>query len=222
MKALKWLGGLVVINFWWKALSIAIAIGIWWFVASEPELSTFAVARVEYRNLPEDIEIASEPVSEVSLELRGPSGELRGVGDGSLHPVVILDMSTVAPGERTFPIGDGNVRLTRHVRVLRAVPSEVRFDFEHRLSRSVPVRVRFKGEGQNGYIIAHEEVHPSELPVIGPATHVAKIVAAVTDPVDVSNVVGTSEFRVNAFVEDAFVRFRASPQVAVTVTMKKQ
>ena len=50
---------------------------------SDPVTSpTFVLARVKHRNLPEDIEIASEPVSEVSLELRGPSGELRGVGDG--------------------------------------------------------------------------------------------------------------------------------------------
>ena len=46
--------------------------------------------------------------------------------------------------------------------------------------------------------------------------------AVVTDPIDVSNVVGTSEFRVNAFVEDPYVRFEGSPQVTVTVTMKKK
>lgn len=222
MKMLRWFGRLIFTNFWWKALSIMIAIGIWWFVASEPELSTFASARVEYRNLPDDIEISSEPVSEVSLELRGPSGELRGSGDGNIHPVVILDMSSVVPGERTFPIGDGNVRLVRRVRLVRAVPSEVRFDFERRLMRAVPVRVRFKGEGQNGYVVARGDVQPQELNIVGPASHVAKVTAAVTDPVDVSNVVGVSEFRVNAFVEDAFVRFRSSPQVAVTVTMKKR
>jgi len=44
----------------------------------------------------------------------------------------------------------------------------------------------------------------------------------VTDPVDVSSVVGRSGFRVNAFVSDAYVRFAASPQVVVTVTMKKR
>ena len=44
----------------------------------------------------------------------------------------------------------------------------------------------------------------------------------VTDPVDVSTTVGTSEFRVNVFMDDPFVRFQETAQVAVAVTMKKK
>jgi len=96
-------------NIGWKLLSLAIALVVWGVVANEPELSTFATVSVEYRNLPDDLEISSDPVSTVKLELRGPSGELRGVGDGGARPEVILDMSTVQPGDRTFPVGDGSV-----------------------------------------------------------------------------------------------------------------
>jgi hypothetical protein len=51
---------------------------------------------------------------------------------------------------------------------------------------------------------------------------VGRIGAVDTDRVDVSSVVGSSEFRVNAFVEDPYVRFAASPQVTVVVTMKRK
>ena len=221
MKALRWLLRLVFENFAWKALSIIIAVAIWALVASEPELSTFATARLEYKNLPDDLEIASEPVAEISLELRGPSGELRGIGDG-VKPVVILDMSGITAGERTFAVDEGNLRLNRHVRLVRAIPSEVRFDFERRMVRLIPVQVRITGEGRNGYEVAVRQSNPGDLTVVGPASHVARLVAAVTDPVDVSTVVGTKEFRVNAFIEDPYVRFRTPPQVAVTVTMKKR
>jgi YbbR domain-containing protein len=220
MKVLKWIGGLIFENFGWKVLSLLIAAAIWALVASEPELSTSVTARLEYKNLPEDLEISSQTANEVSLQVRGPSGQLRGLGDG-VHPVVILDMSTVVPGERTFPIGEGNIRLNRRVYLMTATPSEVRFDFERRMSRSVPVRVRVTGEGLNGYLVASREVQPNMLTVVGPGSHVARIDAAITDPVDVSNVVGVKEFRVNAFVDDPYVRFQSSPQVAVTVTMKK-
>jgi len=55
-------------------------------VANEPELSTFTPVGVEYKNLPDDLEISSDPVSSVTLELQGPSGELPGVGDGVSRP----------------------------------------------------------------------------------------------------------------------------------------
>ena len=219
--ALQWTFRLVFHNFWWKVLAVAIAVVLWALVASEPELSEFATVRLEYRNLPDDLEISSDPVTSVSLELRGPSGELRGVGDG-IQPAVVFDMSDVRPGERTFTIGAGNVKLARGVRMVRSIPSEVRFLFERRMVRFAPVAVRTTGLGQNGYTVAHQSVTPDRLEIAGPSSRVARIAAAVTDPVDLSSAVGTSQFRVNAFVDDSFVRFQSSPQVVVTVTMKKK
>ncbi|MGA2723001.1 MAG: CdaR family protein [Bryobacteraceae bacterium] len=219
--ALRWTLRLVFHNFWWKLLSLAIAVVLWALVASEPELSEFATVRLEYRNLPYDLEISSDPVSSVTLELRGPSGELRGAGDG-IRPAVVIDMSDVQPGERTFAIGASNVQLARGVRLVRSIPSEARFVFERRMVRLVPVVVRFTGQGRNGYTVAHQSVAPDRLEIAGPSSRVARIAAAVTDPVDLSSAAGTSEFRVNAFVDDSFVRFHSSPQVVVTVTMKKK
>jgi hypothetical protein len=222
MRLLKCTARLVFENFGWKLLALAAAIAIWALVASEPELATFATVRLQYKNLPDDLEISSEPIGSISLELRGPSGELRGVGDGAMQPAVILDMFGVHPGEHTFPIGEGNVKLARSVRLVRAVPSEVRFRFERRAMRDIAVIPRFTGEGAHGYEIAHWDVQPPKLQLVGPASRVDRIQSVVTDPVDVSNVVGSSEFRVNAYVEDAYVRFRGSPQVLVVVTMKKK
>jgi YbbR-like protein len=221
MRALKWVGSLLFENLAWKLLALAVAVVIWALVASEPELATFATVRLEYKNLPEDLEISSEPVSSLMLELRGPSGELRRAGE-SVHPAVVLDMSDVEPGERTFMIGDDNVKVPRGVRLMRAVPSEVRMVFEPRRTLTVPVRVRFTGDGQNGYVVAHYEATPRELRIVGPKSRVARIAAVVTDPVDVSTVVGTSEFRVNVFMDDPFARFLETPQVAIAVTMKKK
>lgn len=217
-RVLKWMLGLVFQNFGWKLLSLAVAVALWALVASEPELATFATVRPEYKNLPDEIEISSDPAGSVVLELRGPSGEL---GEG-VRPAVVLDMSGAQPGERTFTIGDGNVKLARGVHLVRAIPSQVRFQFEERAARSVPIRVRFAGEGQKGYSVAHYAIVPERLRIIGPASHVARVTAAVTDPVDVSLASSSSEFRVNAFVEDSFVRFESSPQVTVNVTMKRK
>jgi YbbR domain-containing protein len=220
-RSLNWLAGLVYRNFLWKLLAVAIAVIIWALVASEPQLSTFATVRLEYKNMPEGLEISSDPVTTIVLELRGPQGELRGVGE-TIRPAVVLDMSNMAPGERTFPIGGGNVKLARGVHLVRAVPSEVRFTFEQRRSRMAPVQPRFGGEGQNGYVVAAVNVEPREIEVIGPRTRVARITSVSTDPIDVSNVTGTAEFHVNLFVDDPFLRFDSEPEAMVTVTMKKK
>jgi YbbR domain-containing protein len=222
LKRAMWTLRLIFENIGWKLLSLAAATTIWAFVATEPELSTFSSAPVEYKNLPNDLEIGSTPLTSVLLELRGPSGQLGGTAEASLHPQVILDMSAAAPGERTFTVGDGAVKLPRGVRLVRAVPSQVRLDFERHADASVPVVVRVTGEGHDGYFVASQNVQPSRLQIVGPASHVARVTQAVTDAVDVSQVVGTSKFRVNTFLDDPYVRFQGSPQVEVSITMKKK
>src|ERR1700691_6231634 len=150
----SWTLRLIFENIGWKLLSLAAAATIWAMVATEPELSTFASTQVEYKNLPNDLEIGSSPLTSVMLELRGPSGQLGGTGEASLHPQVVLDMSAAVPGERTFTVGDGTVKLPRGVRLLRAEPSQVRLDFERHGDASVPVTVRVTGEGHDGYFVA--------------------------------------------------------------------
>lgn len=222
IRALKKLGGLLVRNFWWKLLSLAIATVLWAAVWSEPELSTFPVVPVEYKNLPEDMEFSAEPVSSVKLELRGPAGELSGMaGTGVTHPQVVLDLSGVAPGLRTFPVGDGNVKLPRGVRMAGSIPSQIRLEFDLRKTRTVPVEVRISGQPQRGYSVARQEADPKELTIVGPAARVAAVRSATTDSVDVSTLVGSGRFRVNAFVQDPYVRFQSAPQVTVTITMKR-
>jgi len=56
---------------------------------------------------------------------------------------------------------------------------------------------------------------------VGPASDVARVNDVVTDPVDDTGVIGTEQFHVNAYVSNPYVRFAASPQVVVTISMKK-
>jgi YbbR domain-containing protein len=222
LRAAKWVRGLIFENIGWKLLSLAAAAAIWAAVATEPELSTFASTQVEYKNLPDDIEIDSNPLATVMLELQGPSGALRDIGEASLRPQVILDMSTAALGQRTFTIEDPSVKLPRGVRLVRSIPSQVRFSFDRRAEASIPVTVPVTGEGRDGYVVASQRSEPARLVIVGPAGHVARIAQAATDPVDVSHAVGTVEYRVNANLSDPYVQFQSSPQVEVTIVMQKK
>jgi YbbR domain-containing protein len=211
---------LVSHNFVWKLAALAGAVVIWGLVATEPELSTFTAVRIEFRNLPSQIEIGNSPMDTVTLELRGPAGELGRPGER--RPSVVLDMSDVAPGLRTYQIGGGNLSLPPGVHLVHAFPSEVRFDFEPRATRQIPVQVRFDGEKGNSYTLASYTVSPDQLEIEGPAGHVARVGAAMTDPVTLPDAPGTAQFHVNVFIADSFVQFVKSPQVLVTVTMKKK
>ncbi|MGP8245231.1 MAG: YbbR-like domain-containing protein [Bryobacteraceae bacterium] len=211
----------IVHNLAWKLFALVLALVVWILVASEPEYSAFDTARVVYRDLPDDLEISSDPVPAVTLELRGPSSELRNL-EGPQRPAAVLDMSDAVAGERTYTIEDGAVHLPRGVYLLRSIPSEIRFRFEKRGTRLVPVIARFSGGRAAELAPGAVTVQPAMLQITGPESHVSRVKSVATDAVDLSTQASVVTERVNAYVDDPFVRFVASPQVTVSVVLPKR
>jgi YbbR domain-containing protein len=207
-------------NLGWKAGALAISLLLWWGLVGEPEITTSISVPVQYLNMPKEMEISSDVLERVHLEISGPSGKLS--SDGLKEAAIILNLAQVSkPGERTFPIEPANVYIPLGVELIRAVPSQVRVHFERRLTRKVPVTIRPGNPPPSGYRIVAQSVEPSEVTITGPETQVREILAVETDPVDMSGVVGRAEFTVEVFVPDPHVRLEPAQRVRVQVEGRK-
>ena len=209
-------------NVGWKLLSLAAAFLLWMAVASEPELSTFVSVPVEYKNLSPDMELNSDIAESVFLEVRGPSGELRSLPDSRRRYAIILDMSNVGTGQHTFPIDSGDVRLPRGIELVRAIPAQIRLDFEASTTRSVPVAVRFEAGLPPDLKVVRAMPEPASFTIAGAASRVARVTTVETDRIGLAPEPGTAEYRANVFVSDARVRIEDSPLVTVKVTIEKR
>ena len=207
-------------NVGWKLLSLGAAVVLWISVASEPELATLHSVPVEYKGVPDDLEITSEFVENVVLETRGPAGRLRDMREA--RSAVVLDFSSVQqPGQRTFSIDPGNVSLPRGIQLVRVIPAQLRFRFERRIVRDVPVEARFT-DPREGYAVASYQVVPAKLTITGPESSVERTTAVVTDRINISGVLSTSQFHVNSYLSEPQVRFQSPSQVDVRVVVKKK
>src|SRR5947209_5778087 len=137
-------------NLGWKRLSIVLAFLLWVVIARDPELATSISVPVRFRNIPEDLDISSEVLERVHIEIRGPARRL--AAENLSQAAVVLDLSGVQPGERTFTINDWNLRqLPIGVAFYRAVPSQVSLRFERLLSRDVPIEPVYAKAPPDGY-----------------------------------------------------------------------
>src|ERR1041384_7196803 len=159
-------------NVWWKLFALLIAVLLWIAVANEPELSTFVSAPVEFKDIPDNLEISSDVIEKVELEMSGPSGELRNFSGN--RTAVVLDLSDAVPGERTYSIREGELHLPRGLHLIRAIPSQVHFVFERHSERTVPVEVRFNRQPEKF------EVTPAAVTIEGPESRVKRVVTVVT------------------------------------------
>src|SRR5271165_6627992 len=129
-------------NLGWKLLSLAIATALWFSVAREPEIATSVNVPIEFKNMPDDLDISSDMPERVRLEIRGPSGRLS--RENIAQAAVLLDMATIpGPGERTFTFSDRTVKLPIGITFYKAVPSQITIRFEHLIYKDVPVRARY-------------------------------------------------------------------------------
>jgi YbbR domain-containing protein len=207
-------------NIGWKLLSLGAAILIWISVATDPELATFVSAHVEYKNLSPAVEVNSDVIETVYLEVRGPAEALR-LPDLPRRSAVILDMADIEPWQHTFTIDGRAVRLPRGVQLLRAIPAQIRMNFEPSATRSVPVEVSIADGLPPDLQVAETAAEPSTLAVTGPASRVARVISVRTDPLTLKPEAGTGSYRVDAYVDDPRVRFQDTPQVTVKVTVKQ-
>lgn len=207
-------------NLGWKALSVFLALVLWIGVAREPELATSVSLPLLLRNVPDDLDISSDVLERVHVEVRGPAGRL--VPENLSQAAVVLDLEGVQPGERTFTIHPRNVRqLPIGVAFYRAVPSQVSLRFERLVSRDVPIEPAYLKGPPDGYGIVKYSFTPSTLRVRGPENRVQRLNHITSDPIDLSGVVSQKGIRVQARVGDPQVRLESSPIVTFNVTMAK-
>ena len=211
----------VLHNLGLKLISLAAAVVLWALIAAEPELETAITVPVEFHNVPKDLELASDVQPDVHLQVKGPAGKLRTLDRSGV--AVVLDLLPVhQAGPRTFSLDTTQVVLPRGISLVKSVPSQLRLDFQKRLTRDVRVLPRFTGAYPAGYEIAWYTVDPPTLKVVGPESRVALLDYVTTDPIDLSRLIGSANFPRNAYLDDPHVRFENLKSVRVNVEMKKK
>ncbi|MGI8744742.1 MAG: CdaR family protein [Bryobacteraceae bacterium] len=207
-------------NLVWKVLSVLLAFLLWIVIAREPELATSISVPILFRNIPDDLDISSEVVDRVHVEVRGPSRRL--APENLSQATVVLDLSGLQPGERTFTIHDYNLRqLPIGVTFYRAIPSQVSMRFERLQSRDVTIDPVYSKPPPDGYGVVKYWFTPATIRIRGPETHVQRIDHVTCDPIDLSGVVSQKQIPVHARVGDPQVRLETAPIVTFNVVMAK-
>lgn len=200
-----------------KALSIALAALIWLLVAGEQIVDRALRIPLEFINLPAALELVSEPPTAVDVRVRGSSGALSRVQTGEL--VAVLDMRAARPGLRLFHLTGADVRSPFGIEVVQISPSNLSIAFEPSASKMVPVVPGVEGDPADGYVTGAITADPAAVEVVGPASAIAQLTGAITEPVSIQGARDSVTETVNIGVADPSVRLRqpASAQVRVTI-----
>jgi YbbR domain-containing protein len=198
-----------------KILAIALATLLWLTVAGEHIVERSLRVPLEFRNIPEALEIVGNTPDTVDVRLRGSSAVLSRVQAGEI--VAVLDMATARAGSRLFHILTDEVRAPFGVEVSQVVPSTLALELEKSAHRTVPVVPAIEGEPAPGFVVGRFSAEPATVEIVGPDSHVRQVAEATTEPVSVKDARSRVRDGVTIGVVDSAVRLAQAQNANVTV-----
>jgi YbbR domain-containing protein len=217
---MRFLRKYVLHNLHLKVVSVVLAALVWSAIANERRVEVPFQSPLEFRNMPQSLELSSDLPTSVQVWVRGPQSTVRQLTTADL--AVQLDLIQFdRPGERSYTLTLADVRIPFGVHVTQVIPAQVRVRFEARSRRNIPISPRFVGQPAPGYQLAAYQVFPPTITVVGPESHVRVLESASTDPVDITGVIAREQLWTNPFVSDPLVRIENIQPVRVTIQMRK-
>ncbi len=190
----------VLVNWPLKALSLIIAIILWFYVLGSEDPTTTQAITVPVRaiNTPEGLAVISISPETVELRVRGRESAF-----GNTDPsrvVLEANLRNARVGENEVPLRIA--RLPYALSVLPGYPMTATVQLDKVIQRARPVQYVRRGEPAGGFIIDAVTVEPDEVNVIG-ATSIVSRVARVVVVVDTSGLNTSSEFEADVEARDS-------------------
>jgi YbbR domain-containing protein len=198
-----------------KTLAIILASLLWLTVAGEHVVERSLRVPLEFRNIPEALEIVGNPPDTVDVRLRGSSAVLSRVQAGEI--VAVLDMSSARSGPRLFPIRTDEVRAPFGIEVSQVVPATLALELEKSARRRVPVVPVIEGDPAPGFVVGRFSADPATVEIVGPDSHVRQVAEATTEPVSVKDAKARVRDGVTIGIVDSSVRLAKAQSANVTV-----
>ncbi|HET7694931.1 MAG TPA: CdaR family protein [Vicinamibacterales bacterium] len=200
-----------------KAVAVALASVLWLTLAGEHVVERSLRAPLEFRNIPDALEIVGNAPDSVDVRLRGSSAALSRVQPGEI--VAVLDLAGARAGSRLFHIRADEVRVPFGIEVSQVVPATLALELEKSARRTVPVVPAVEGEPAPGFVVGRVTADPPSVEIVGPESRVRQVAEATTEPVSVKDARSRVRDGVTIGVVDASVRLvqAQSAQVAVEI-----
>ncbi len=194
-----------------KILAVALATLLWLSVAGEHIVERSLRVPLEFRNIPQSLEIVGNAPDTIDVRLRGSAALLTKLQPGEI--VAVLDVSGARSGSRLFQVRADEVRAPFGVEVTQVVPSTLALELERSARKRVPVVPAVDGQPAPGYVVGKRSVTPATVEVTGPESRVRLLAEATTEPVLIKGARSRVTDTVTVGVIDSAVRL-VEPQRA--------
>jgi len=210
----------IVHNWPLKVVSLLLATLLWAAVSNQESSEIGLEVPLEYRNIPERLEITGDTTTTVQVRLRGPANVIKGITAKDV--ATTLDVGKMGTGEKIVALSPQNVQVPFGAEVIRVNPSNVRFTLERTVVKTVEVIPAVTGQPAEGFEIGQVLVRPNTIEVEGPESRVNTLSSIATIPIRVDRRQLPIEQAADLDVPDPQIRLQHPSPVNVRVEIHRK
>ena len=167
-----------------KIAAVLLSIVLWIFVTSRGQSEIAIDIPLEFKNIPQGLELVNYSAKEISLSVKGQERLIRSIKPSDIQ--AYIDLGKTKKGESVYYITRDDIKLPRAIDVINISPSSVKVITEETATKTVRVRPVVVGEPERGYFVKSVEVAPQTLVIEGIRSEVEKINIIRTEPLDIT------------------------------------
>ena len=195
-------------NIGFKLLSVAIAVSLWFFVTYRGQSETTVEAQLEFKNVPQGLEILKQNIKKATINVRGHESILNGLKPSDVR--ILVDMTNGKAGEASYYFDTNDVKITKNIKVFRIEPTYAKVTLDESSTKVLQVKPYIVGQPAKGFEIKKITVSPAVASVEGPATEMARLAALRTEPLDITGLDADISQTVRVDANGRNVRFKIS------------
>jgi len=209
----------IVHNWPLKIASLLLATLLWAAVSNQQSSEIGLEVPLEYRNIPQQLEITGDTTNTVQVRLRGPSNVIKGVSSADV--ATTLDLAKMGTGEKIVALSPQNVQAPYGAEVIRVNPSNVRFTLERTLIKTIEIVPTIAGLPADGFEVGQVLVSPNTIDVEGPESLVNGLSSIATLPIRLDEKRSPVDQTADLDVPDPQIRLQRTSPVNVKVDIRR-
>ncbi len=151
-----------------KAISLWLAVVLWFFVGGEDSIEKTVQIPVEIINLPRDLVISNQYKREIEVSVTGPRSVILDMNEQKISRQV--DLSNATPGTLVVENDNDHINVPRSITVQRVQPASVILSIDKLVQKNFPVVPNTVGLVATGYEVKMIRMNPDFINITGPET----------------------------------------------------
>lgn len=220
----RFLKNLFLKNWSLKLFSLILAIILWLTLMPEEKIfseKTLFIS-LEPRNIPPNMELVKKPPDKIDVVIRAPRRYIDQITPANVVAKLNLENASVIQEDYTLNETMISIPPAAKAKVIKITPNTVTLKLEYTKEILLDVEPVTIGKLSEGFKIERIEVEPSKIRVRGPESKVSKDYKVRTSPIDISDLLQTTEVEADLILPSPDLRFASSlHKVKVTIFIQE-